>query len=188
MEFIPPSFLISSPGIDNESFQQTVILLLEHDRYGATGLIINRPTSNALHEFLDIDDIEIPTHINAWSGGDCEPTKGIILHNQPSADNHESDVFGLSASNAALTKLIANYQSDKPQIAIKYPYRFLIGCVCWQAEQLDKEIMRGDWMQAPLDPHILFNASPEDMWQRSLATLGITPVSIVPPRQPVYSH
>ena len=187
---MPPSFLVSSPGIDNEGFQQTVILLLEHDRYGATGLIVNRPTNCALRDFLDIDDIEIPAHITAWSGGDCEQTKGIILHNQPSADEHDSDVFGLSASNATLTKLIANHQSNKTasQIVIKHPYRFLIGCVGWQAEQLDKEILRGDWMQAPLDPQILFNASPEDMWQRSLAILGITPASIVPPRQPVYSH
>ena len=188
MDFLPPSLLIASPGIDNESLQQTVILLLEHDRYGATGLIVNRQTNFSLHEFLNIEDIKIPPQIAAWRGGGCEQTKGIILHNQPSADEHDSDVFGLSASNTMLTRLINNHQSNPSPIAIKYPYRFLIGCVGWQAEQLDKEILRGDWMQAPLDPQILFNESADAMWQRSLASLGITPTSIVPPRQPLYSH
>ncbi|MDE3269282.1 MAG: YqgE/AlgH family protein [Pseudomonadota bacterium] len=188
MDFLPPSFLIASPGIENESFQQSVILLLEHDRYGATGLVVNRPTHFSLQEFLDIEDVEIPPQITAWSGGDCEQTKGIILHNQPANDPHASDVFGLSASNATLTRLIDAHRQASKRTAIKHPYRFLIGCVCWQAEELDKEILRGAWMQAPLDPQTLFNASADTMWQRSLAILGITPASIMPPRQPEYSH
>ena len=188
MEFLPPSFLISSPQNETEYYQKVVILLLEHDRHGATGLIVNKPSDLPLHNFVQIEGMEIPSSVLVWSGGICEQSKGIILHNQPSASEYDNpgDIFGLSANSDILQRMVS-VDKHNERLAIKHPYRFLIGCSCWQPQQLDKEMRQGDWIQLSLDQHILFNVHPEEMWQHSLAVLGITPASIIPQRQ-VYSH
>ena len=45
-------FLLAAPRLRDPRFAQTVVLLLEYDRTGALGLVINRPTEASLHDVL----------------------------------------------------------------------------------------------------------------------------------------
>ena len=38
--------LVSIPAMGDENFDQTVVLVLEHDEHGALGLVLNRPTED----------------------------------------------------------------------------------------------------------------------------------------------
>lgn len=186
---IPPSFLIASPQIRDASFRETVVLLLEHSRSGAAGLVINRVSELPLRDFVQIEREELPAHIPAWNGGPTEQTKGIILHNRPTRTDFDNpgDVFGLSATEGALRKLIKASKPSlhhKHNLAMLYPYRFLIGCVDWHAGELDHQLQFGDWLQLALDQDLLFNTAVDDMWQHALSILGITPARIIPLHQP----
>lgn len=186
---IPPSFLIASPQIRDASLRETVVLLLEHSRSGATGLIVNRVSELPLRDFVQMSGMELPAHIPAWNGGHTEQMKGIILHNRPTHTefNNPGDVFGLSADEDTLRELVKASQPHlhhKPSLAVLYPYRFLIGCVEWQAGELDRQLQLGDWLQLALDQDLLFNTAVDDIWQRALSILGITPARIIPLHQP----
>lgn len=186
---LPPSFLIASPQMRDSQLCETVVLLLEHSRSGAAGLVVNRVSNLPLRDFVHIEGAELTTHIPAWNGGPSEQTKGIILHNRPTrtAYDNPGDVFALSASTRALRKLI---KAAKPRLhrqdglAVLYPYRFLIGCIGWHAGELDHQLQLGDWLQLALDQDLLFNTTADDMWQHALSILGITPARIIPLHQP----
>ena len=189
---IPPSFLIASPQIRDTGLRETVVLLLEHSRSGATGLIVNRVSELPLRDFVQISGSELPANIPAWNGGHTEPTKGIILHNRPTRAefNNPGDVFALSASEGTLHRLVKASQPHlhpKNSLAVLYPYRFLIGCISWHAGELDHQLQFGDWLQLALDQDLLFNTAVDDMWQHALSILGITPARIIPLHQP-YVH
>ena len=186
---IPPSFLIASPQIRDASFRETVVLLLEHSRSGAAGLVINRVSELPLRDFVQIEGAELPAHIHAWNGGPTEQTKGIILHNRPTRTDFDNpgDVFALSATEGTLHKLIKASKPRAPNknsLAVLYPYRFLIGCVGWHEGELDHQLQFGDWLQLALDQDLLFNTAVDDMWQHALSILGIVPARIIPLHQP----
>lgn len=182
MELTPPAFLIASPQVEESCFKQTVVLLLEHDHAGATGLIINKPSVLPLQDFVQVERLPIPPHIPAWNGGPQDQTKGIILHNRPSKLEHDNHVFGLSGAETALRRLVR--ASKKPRHRSElYPHRFLIGCASWQPDQLEEQLQRGDWFQIGVDRHILFDVQAEDIWQHALALLGVSPTKMVSLRQ-----
>ena len=187
---IPPSFLIASPQIRDTSFRETVVLLLEHSRSGAAGLVVNRVSELPLRDFVQISEAELPAHIPAWNGGPTQQTKGIILHNRPTHTDFDNpgDVFGLSATEGTLRKLIKackpRLHNKSSSLAVLYPYRFLIGCTCWYAGELDHQLQFGDWLQLALDQDLLFNTAVDDMWQNAMSILGITPARIIPLHQP----
>ncbi len=189
---LPPSFLIASPQMCDNDLRETVVLLLEHSRSGAAGLVVNRVSELPLRDFVQVVGTELPPHIPAWYGGSTEQTKGIILHNRPTRADYDNpgDVFGLSAAKRALHRLI---EASKPSLhhrhslAMLYPYRFLIGCVNWYASELDQQLQCGDWLQLAIDQDLLFNTPATDMWHHALSILGITPAHIIPLHQP-WSH
>ncbi len=186
---IPPSFLIASPQIRDAGFREAVVLLLEHSRGGASGLVVNRVSRLPLRDFVQISRAELPAHIPAWNGGPTEQTKGIILHNRPTRTEFDNpgDVFALSATESTLRKLIKASQPRRHNhnsLAVLYSYRFLIGCVGWRAGELDHQLQFGDWLQLALDQDLLFNTAADDMWQHALSILGITPTRIIPLHQP----
>ena len=186
---LPPSFLIASPQIRDASLRETIVLLLEHSRSGGAGLVVNKVSELPLRDFVQMEGAELPAHIPAWYGGHTEQAKGIILHNRPTRADYDNpgDVFGLSASQRTLRRMV---KASKPRLhhkhslSVLYPYRFLIGCIGWHAGGLDHQLQFGDWLQLALDQDLLFNTPTDDMWQRALSILGITPARIIPLHQP----
>ena len=54
-------FLIAMPNLADSFFYRSVIYICEHDKNGAMGLIINRPTRVMLEELLSHLHIENPS-------------------------------------------------------------------------------------------------------------------------------
>lgn len=53
-------FLIGRPALQEASFRQTVVLLLQHGDQGAFGLVVNRP--------VKVDGLPFPV----FAGGPCQ--------------------------------------------------------------------------------------------------------------------
>lgn len=164
--------------MEDPCFKQAVVLLLEHDHVGATGLIINKPSVLPLQDFVQVEGLVIPPQIPAWNGGTQDQTKGVILHNRPSKSEYDNHIFGLSGAEVALRKLVRVNKKPRRRSGL-YPYRFLIGCTSWQPDQLDRQLRHGDWLQLGMNQHILFDVRAEDMWQHALAMLGISPTKMI---------
>lgn len=147
-------FLLPSPSMDDERFQNALIYICRHSSQGAWGFIINQP-----HPFLSVGTIlgemglsgsyrTISTPV--MHGGFVRPEAGFVLHTgQP--DFTSSFVIGdnvcLTTSKDVLKWIATDGLSH---------YLLCMGFCNWGKGQLERELLAKDWLFCPADAHTLF--------------------------------
>ena len=168
--------LVASEDMPDPRFQETVIYMVDHDRNGALGLVVNKPTAigpiAVLLEQLGIDTNEYEHDaqgsVTLHYGGPVQPERGFILH---SAD-YEVDGTRQVSSDIALT-ISSEVLID---IALgQGPRRSLVifGYSGWGPSQLEGELARGDWTVVDADADLVLGTDHEDKWRRSLGGIII---------------
>ena len=56
--------------------------------------------------------------------------------------------------------------------------RVLVGYAGWEAGQLDREIAASGWLTMEVDPSLIFNVPPEQMWETAIRRLGADPAGL----------
>ena len=168
--------LVAGEGMPDPRFQETVILLVNHDANGAFGLVVNKPSAigpiAALLDELGIEadeyGFDVQGSVTLHYGGPVEPDRGFVLH---SAD-YEVDGTQQVSSGIALT-----FSSEVlVDIALgQGPRRSLIifGYSGWGPAQLEGELARGDWTVTDADPDLVLGTDHESKWRRSLGGIII---------------
>jgi len=159
--------LIASPDM-GDPFDHAVILMAQHNRDGALGIVINhplarRPIANVLTA-LGADADGVTDSVQIFLGGPVSPTIAFVLH---SADYHRPDTMdidGRVALSAAAEVLrdIGLHQGPKRSL-------LAFGYAGWAPSQLDDEIARGAWVTAPEDPALVFDEDRSKVWTAALA-------------------
>ncbi|MEM6454479.1 MAG: YqgE/AlgH family protein [Acidobacteriota bacterium] len=57
-------------------------------------------------------------------------------------------------------------------------FRLLLGYAGWDHGQLVKELMRHDWVAAPVRPELIFGSEPSELWQDAFRSIGMDPASL----------
>lgn len=160
------------PQVMDPFFHQSVVLLVHHQEEGSLGFIINRPTGVKLSEILEDLDIDWlgEQGTMAFFGGPVEPQIGTLIYNPDETSppgRHEI------CQGVALTQHI----DDLSTLAGKPPeaFRLLLGYAGWGDGQLEEELLRNDWLVAPVDPELLFHETPEEMWRLACQSVGVNP-------------
>ncbi len=167
----PLTFLVASPHLQGEVFAGAVILLLEHDRKGALGLVVNAPMRQTVQDLLEG---AAGQNRPAWLGGPVDPALGWCLYQQPV--NLPGEVLlvpGLymSSSMDVLNAVMAGGQE----------YMLVLGYSGWAAGQLEEEARTGTWVWVEQDtPELLWDVPHEQRWDDALRRLGVTPGTIMP--------
>ncbi len=166
--------LIATPGIEDPRFSFSVAYICEHSAQGAVAIIINRPLDLnleiALHQMgIDITD-QSTKHIPLCYGGPVQQERGFVVHHpfgDWQASLRPSDEISVTTSKDIL-QAIAHGQG---------PQKFLValGYAGWSAEQLEQEIKDNAWLCCPAPSELLFNTPQNDLWVKTLSTLGISP-------------
>jgi putative transcriptional regulator len=156
--------LVAAKSLRDPNFHKTVVLLLEHSDEGATGLIVNRPSSlkvsHALSAHFDLPEMDDVV----FDGGPVEPMALLMLHNADVyQDTESSPVPGLYIGGSVETfkEVLVNSSTggtDHPH------FRIFMGYSGWGAGQLEGEISRGDWLVYPGCCDLLFRADPDDVY------------------------
>lgn len=165
-------FLIAMPTLNDPYFHQTVTLLFEHNKKGATGLIINKP--------LDISIGEILQHLNipltnseldkdkVMLGGPVSSEQGFIIHTHPELCPGDvidkKNKITVSASKEVLQNIVHDHQEN---------ILICLGYSSWQPGQLEQEIADNAWMLSDVDPEILFSKPYTERWKASAQLLGV---------------
>lgn len=172
-----PTLLVAMPAMADPNFQQSVILLVEHNEEGSLGFVINKQCHLPLMELIDPPaGLEIPPALEAWVGGPVEPESGLIL----TLDERAPHGYALTAEAEALENMIQRSTSAESLLPdYLYPYRFLVGYAGWGPEQLDHELRNGAWIHTPLDLNIIFDTPSQKMWSKCMASLGCSPEAMV---------
>lgn len=172
------------PGMDDEHFSESVILLVGHGEEGAMGLVINQELGSLkfadIFDELDLGDpdavIRLPDAIRdrvVMRGGPVEKGRGFVLH---SADYHSGNTYKVNETvglTATLDILRAIAFGPAPHSTF-----FALGCCGWSAGQLEDEIGANGWLTVPFDKALLFDVPVDQRYEQALASLHITRASL----------
>ena len=168
----PTSFtgqlLIATPLMQGSAFEHAVILIAQHNKEGALGIVINRPLDerpivNVL-EALGAKTDGIKNKVRVFLGGPVSPGVAFAVHD---ADYHLSDTVdidgrvALTPATKVLRDLGVGKGPDKSLIAFGY--------AGWGPSQLDDEVGRGDWISVPEDPSLVFDDDRTKVWIDAIA-------------------
>ena len=173
--YLAGKFLISSPGMMDGRFKNTVVYMCVHDAEQAMGIIINKPKPDlVLSNMLPHWDVEGDvTHedTDVLYGGPVESERGFVLHSRDFLDSDNSlplsDTMALTTSKSVLTALT---RPNAPKRAV-----LALGYAGWHAGQLEGELMRNSWLVSEADEDMIFEGHPDRKWRSALSMLGITP-------------
>jgi len=152
--------LFAVPELRDPNFLHTVVLLMNYEKGGAMGLIINRPTETPLDQALpDIDGIDkLP--IPLYFGGPVHQEQLLILlrsETPPVGSQKVLDDVYFTWRRDALEGLLKKQNPDKG-------LRIFSGYAGWGPGQLDREVRRGDWVIGKADSAKVFIDDPSDLW------------------------
>ena len=165
-------FLVAMPELFDINFVQSVIYLFDHNDSGATGLIINKPTSYSVSDFIRGLDIDITTDedlsMPIYQGGPVQTDAGFVIH---SNETHWPNTL---ASNEQLS--VSTSKEIVEAIASgEGPQEFIItlGYAGWGAEQLIQELSENVWISTPAERSVLFQCPATDKWQQAARLIGL---------------
>lgn len=160
-------FLVSMPALNGDYFKDTVTFLIEHNKEGAFGLVINKPITIALADILpQLGD----THcdVRVLEGGPVEQDRIFFLHT-PDKQYESSHLINPEISLTTSPDLIADLvQGDSPEKIIA-----IVGYAGWGREQLEAEIVSDAWLVTPFDSRILFSNNHIKKPQQAASKMGI---------------
>jgi putative transcriptional regulator len=179
-ELDAPLFLLAMPQVADPFFHKSVVLLLQHQDEGSFGFIVNRPTGVKLKEILEGMNLpwQGPEAAEAFLGGPVQPQLGSVLFGHLPGSKALDD--GQATSEVLPGVSLTQHVGDLEQLAQAPPdrMRLLLGYSAWGAGQLVDEILRNDWILAPVQPELIFATEPTAVWDRALASVGIDPATL----------
>ena len=173
-----PVLLMAMPQVLDPYFHRSVVLLLQHEDRGSYGFVVNRPSTHKVSEILRGMEIgwggrgeEV-----AYAGGPVHQHVGTVLFAPVLPVGGPDDTATEVAPGLALTQHVG----DLSRLAEAPPDRFrlLLGYAGWGEGQLMEEILRNDWLTAPLESDLIFVPEPEQMWSAALRSVGIDPAAL----------
>jgi putative transcriptional regulator len=170
--------LIAMSHMSDPYFGKSVILICEHSKEGAMGLIINRPFQepNLKKLFADIysgnDDI-LKIVPKVYFGGPVMIERGIVLH----STEHSIDGTLNISSDFSITSHKEILEDISEGIGPKQ-FKLYLGHAGWSAGQLEQEIERGDWLLQSTTHDFVFNVPEKYMWTQANKTFGIDTTQI----------
>ncbi|PZN73425.1 MAG: YqgE/AlgH family protein [Candidatus Methylumidiphilus alinenensis] len=165
-------FLIAMPGMADPFFAKTVTYLCQHNRDGALGIIINRPSELTLGDIMQQMNIEISAEevggIPIYFGGPVQPERGFVLH-EPcghwDSTLQVAPTISLTTSRDILEAISVGKGPRKSLVALGY--------AGWGQGQLEREMVENAWLSSPGDQSILFNVASASRWKAAAELMGI---------------
>ena len=164
--------LVANPNISDDYFKKSLIYICAHDKNGAMGFVINKTIKNL--SFKEVTDqllITTPDKIieqNIYFGGPTETMRGFVLHTTDYMEKDTlkvNDNFAISSSTNALADIAIGHGPKNNIISLGYAN--------WDKTQLEKEIIRNDWLVLDADFELIFNTDDEDKWLKAINIIGI---------------
>lgn len=154
------SLLVARPELQEGTFRHTVILLSNHTREGAMGMVLNRPLHRTLGE-MDGDYALGPLGgVPVFQGGPVQ-TDQMILAAWRLQDGGFQLHFGLDPARA--TALAAEENMV---------LRAFLGYSGWSGGQLETELRRDTWVTTPIPPNLMTHNHDETLWRAVLRTVS----------------
>lgn len=178
-ELTTPLLLMAMPQVLDPFFHKSVVLLLHHEDEGSFGFIVNRPTGIRISEILKGMDVgwHGSSEDVAFFGGPVQPQLGTVLFAPDAPLSNGGDEEDETASEVIPGVALTQHIGDLSRLAEAPPdhFRLFLGYAGWGEGQLIEEILRNDWLTAPVSSELLFAPDPEKVWDEALRSVGVDP-------------
>ena len=175
MKSLAGQLLIAVPELGDKNFFRSVVLVLHHDSFGASGVVLNRPTDVSVEEVwgnaestdgkgpFDLTDLdgkhlgEINQTEVIYVGG---PVEGPLI-----ALHQDRDL----AEERILPSVFMSTRRDSIERLVRLPdcqMRLFAGYSGWGPQQLDNEVQVGGWMTTVADPSHIYGDA-DTLWLRA---------------------
>ena len=172
---LAPTLLLAMPQLADPNFARAVVLLCKHEREGAMGLVVNRPTETLVSSVLEVEPpLRHDNGLQIWMGGPVETERGWLLLADNPGTPETIDVSNGIFLSGSLDILRRSIEED----ASSGRARFLLGYAGWAAGQLESELAASAWLTADVSAELIFHTDPEQMWQTAIRSLGVDPYSL----------
>lgn len=168
--------LIAVPDLKDSNFFRSVVLILHHDQFGASGLVLNRPSDTLVSDLSGQLDFSVENESvltqQLHVGG---PVEGplIVLHN----DRDLSEQAVIPGVFMSTRKDLVEQLLGIEGITL----RLFSGYSGWAPEQLESEIEMGGWLLLDAQREHVYG-SPESLWKVVCDQFG-DDVCQLPPNQ-----
>ena len=169
--------IVSTPAMIDNRFFKSVILITNHTKDGALGVVINKPSAHQFSHILKSVKLpsEVPTTpINIQSkisiviGGPININNLFIIHDN-SYSNKETYKFSDNFYSTNHSSVVLDLADNKgPQKSI-----IAIGCANWTAGQLEEELTTDSWVIADASDDLLFNTPPTEMYSKIMKKMNL---------------
>ncbi len=178
MKNLAGNLLIAIPDLEDGNFFRSVVLMLHHDQFGASGVVLNRATDVTVQEAWEnsVDSYEensgtVRDDVRISIGG---PVDGplIVLHEDQtlSKENVIPGVY-MSVDSSEVNQIVRSAEGR---------FRVFSGYSGWAPQQLEAEIDAGGWMVIKANSEHVFSNDP-DLWSRVCETFSASVIDIPTP-------
>jgi putative transcriptional regulator len=169
--YLTNQLLIAMPAMGDPNFAQTVALICDHSPRGALGLILNKPLAMRMGEIFKQLEIEVPAPLGerqVLRGGPMQTDRGFVVHRAVGAWDSTLEVSNTLHVTTSRDILTAMGRGEGPTEAV-----VALGYAGWEGGQLEQEIRANAWLNAPVDPALIFDLPFENRWQAAGRLLGV---------------
>jgi putative transcriptional regulator len=158
--------LVATDELSDPRFARSVIYMIQHDKNGAMGLVINRPMGSmslaGLLDELGQDSKGVSGDIRLHYGGPVDAGRGFTLHTSDYSAKGTQVVEDGIAVTGEPEILRAIGIGKGPRHAL-----LALGYAGWSPGQLEAEIKAGAWISVPADEALLFDDDYATKWERA---------------------
>jgi putative transcriptional regulator len=172
-DLVTPVLLVAMPQVLDPFFHKSVVLLIHHreDAVAYFGGPVQPQLGTVLFERA--------------SGPGAHPDSGTAPRPDPgpreARPEGEAEPFASESATEVMDGIaLSQHVGDLSRLAEKPPERFrlFLGYAGWGAGQLIAEILRNDWLTAPVRSDLIFAADPLEAWAAALESVGVDPSAL----------
>jgi putative transcriptional regulator len=132
-------FIKSTAALNNSFFEQTTILIFEHNEAGSTGFVMNRPFEKSLHDLIEFNHCK---PFPLMDGGPVDRAHLFVLHKRPDLIEGGKLITNglyLGGNMEQVIEAINTKGANQQEIQL------FIGYCGWDARELEAEVEEGSW-------------------------------------------
>ncbi|MFM2258909.1 MAG: hypothetical protein RLZZ424_842 [Bacteroidota bacterium] len=132
-------YIKSTAALIGSFFEDTTILLVEHNEAGSTGFVTNKPFGKSLHDLLEFNHAK---PFPLMDGGPVDREHLFVLHKRPDlieGGKKLTDGLYLGGNMEQVIKAINTNSASDQQI------KLFIGYCGWDEGELEAELEEGSW-------------------------------------------
>jgi putative transcriptional regulator len=160
--------LIATPALSGPPFEHAVILVAQHDKNGAIGIVINHPLGErpiaGVLQAAGANASGVKGSVQLYLGGPVDSQIGFVLHSAEYRADNTLDIDGRVAlsSGAQILRDIGLGKGPRQSLVA-------FGYAGWAPLQLDNELREGVWDTVPEDPTLVFDDDRTKVWSDAMA-------------------